>query len=173
MDVTKASPPREPDWTLIRQLYEKGEATVAEIAAAHGVTPWAIRKRRTAEGWPVRSPRGKARATGSGATMGAAGRRALIGRLLVVVDRNLKQMEMRMNSDEPGTAADRERETRAIGALTRTIGKLTELESGSTRATAAAPKSRSGSTTDDDEADRLRLEIAERILRLGERCRPR
>lgn len=172
MEATKASLEREPDWTAIRRLYEESEATVAEIAAAHGVTTWAIRKRRTAEGWPARSPTGGKRVARSAASDGATGRHELIRRLLKVVDRNLKQMEMRMKSEEPGTAADRERETRAIGALTRTIGKLTELEVENTRASAATSRSGYGSAND-DEADRLRLEIAERILRLGEQCRSR
>lgn len=170
MSVTKASRRREPDWTAIRQLYEDGGTTVADIAAAHGVTPWAIRKRRTAEGWPSRSAWGGTRAAGSAASAGARSRRALIGRLLKVVDRNLEQMEMRMESDQPATAADRERETRAIGALTRTLGKLTELEAEKSRARAAAPKPNAGTIADDNDADRLRLDIAERILRLGERC---
>jgi hypothetical protein len=76
---------------------------------------------------------------------------------------------MRMETDEPGTAADRERETRAIGALTRTIGKLTELQSESGTARGTSAKTNAGAKIDDSEADRLRLEIAERILRLGER----
>ena len=144
--------------------------TVAEIAATNGVTPSAMQRRRVAEGWPSRSSVQK-KASRSGRPT-SAGRSALISRLLKVVDQNLKLMEMSMLSDEPGTAADRERETRAIGTLTRTIGKLTELQSETDPARAATLKSRSGGSVDDSEADRLRLEIAERILRLGQRCQP-
>jgi len=71
-----------------------------------------------------------------------------------------------MGSEEPGTAADRERETRAIGALTRTIEKLTELQSDRDAVRANSAKVSSGSNLDEEEAVRLRLEIAERILRL-------
>ena len=168
MSATKASRRRAPDWVAIRRLYEEGGTTIVEIAATHGVTPSAIQKRRAAGGWPSRGPaRKKAAPSDRGAAAG--GRSALISRLLKVVDRNLKLMEMSMEADEPGTAADRERETRAIGALTRTIGKLTELQSETDPARAAALKSSSGDSADESEADRLRLEIAERILRLGQR----
>lgn len=140
--------------------------TVAAIAAAHGITTSAILKRRAAEGWPKRSatPGTRARPVQRAP---ATGRKMLIARLLRVVDRNLKLMEMHMDLGQPGTAADRERETRAIGTLTRTIEKLTELQAETDAARAASPKNSSGSPLDDSNADRLRLEIAERILRLG------
>src|SRR5690606_23066751 len=127
MSVRKASRRRAPDWAAVRRHYEEGGLTVAAIAAAHGITTSAILKRRAAESWPKRSasPRSMARpARGAPATGG----KMLIARLLRVVDRNLKLMEMHMDSGRPGTAADRERETRAIGSLTRTIEKLTELQ---------------------------------------------
>jgi len=76
---------------------------------------------------------------------------------------------MRIQTEDPGSAADRERETRAIGMLTRTIEKLTELQSQSDDTKTSSAKVSSGSHSDEDEAVRLRLEIAERILRLRER----
>ncbi len=168
MKSTEASPRRAPDWVAIRRLYEEGGTPIAEIAAAHGITASMIQKRRAVCGWPKRSRRtGSKPAKSAGDT--PAGRRALVSRLMKVVDQNLKLMEMRMEADEPGTAADRERETRSIGALTRTLGKLTELQAETDTARAAGSKSRSSGPADEGEADRLRLEIAERILRLGER----
>ncbi len=77
-----------------------------------------------------------------------------------------------MTSDDPGTAADRERDTRTIGTLTRTLGKITELQSDTKPAGCARPKSSAGAAVEDGEADRLRLEIAERILKLRERGQP-
>src|SRR5690606_37216429 len=120
MSATKASRRRAPDWVAVRRLYEEGRATIADIAALHGVTPAAVQRRRAAEGWAKRSagPRTRKR---PGKRRGGTGRRTLIARLRRVVDRNLKLMEMHMDSGLPGTAADRERETRAIGTLTRTI----------------------------------------------------
>ncbi|MCL4766447.1 MAG: hypothetical protein KJZ80_09460 [Hyphomicrobiaceae bacterium] len=173
MSGTNGSRRRAPDWVAIRRLYEESGTTVRAIAATHGTTPSAIQKRRLAQGWPKRSERSGAKITvGCGKSDGQSGRRALISRLLQAVDRNLELMEMRMDSDEPATAADRERDTRAIGALTRTLGKITELQSETDPARGAAPNSGSAIDLDDAEADRLRLEIAERILRLGERRQP-
>lgn len=164
MSQETASPRREPDWVAIRRLYEGREMTIAEIAASYGVSTSAIQRRRRAEGWIKRSLRGESRQ--SPVDVSAIDRSRLIARLLKVVDRNLELLEMRMGLEEPSTAADRERETRAIGTLTRTIEKLTELQSDRDAVRANSAKIRSGSTLDQDEAVRLRLEIAERILRL-------
>lgn len=171
MSGTKASRRRAPDWAAIRRLYEESEASVRDIAAKHATSVSAIQRQRQAEGWRPRSQTRAARGDADGGSGGC--RRALIARLLEAVDRNLKLMEMRMDSDAPATAADRERDTRAIGTLTRTLGKITELQSETDLPRGAAPKSRSGADLDDVDADRLRLDIAERILRLGERCQPR
>lgn len=164
MSQETASPRREPDWEAIRRLYEGREMTVAEIAASYGVSVSAIQRRRRAEGWTKRLLHSGSRRTPVQAI--AADRSRLIARLLKVVDRNIELLEMRMGSEEPGTAADRERETRAIGALTRTIEKLTELQSDRDAVRANSAKVSSGSNLDEEEAVRLRLEIAERILRL-------
>jgi transposase-like protein len=166
MDKAKASRRREPDWVAIRRMYEDGEKTIAAIAAEHGITPSAIQRRRAVEGWLKRSDKITKRRNSES---GDSDRKALIARLLKVVDRNLKLMEIQMESSEPGTAADRERETRAIGTLTRTIEKLTELQSEADVARSASRHSSGAISVDDSEADRLRLEIAERILRIGER----
>jgi len=167
MSARKASRQRAPDWVAIRRLYEESTTTIAEISKLNGVTPSAIRSRRLAESWkPRKKPGARAKPKRPRSTMDRGG---LISRLLKVVDRNLKLLEMRMETDEPGTAADRERESRAIGTLTRTIEKLTELQSEADTAPAKTAKTSSGTQIDDNDADRLRLEIAERILRIGER----
>lgn len=168
MSGTKASRRRAPDWVAVRRMYEEGGTTIAAIADAHGITPSAIQRRRAAEGWRKRSA-GQRQAQTAGTLGRGTGRKALIARLLKVVDRNLKLMEIHMESREPGTAADRERETRAIGALTRTIEKLTELQSEADVAQANSRNASSATPLDDGEAERLRLEIAERILRIGAR----
>jgi len=167
MDESKASRRRAPDWVTVRRMYEDGEKTIAAIAAEHGITPSAIQRRRAAEGWRKRSARSQTYNASS--DRGNSERKALIARLLRVVDRNLKLMEIQMDSGEPGTAADRERETRAIGTLTRTIEKITELQSEADVVRGASRNASGATSVDDSEADRLRLEIAERILRIGER----
>ena len=167
MSARKASRQRAPDWVAIRRLYEESTTTIAEISELNGVTPSAIRSRRRAESWKPRNKSGaRAKLKRPRSTTGRGG---LISRLLKVVDRNLKLLEMRMETDEPGTAADRERESRAIGTLTRTIEKLTELQSETDLTPAKTAKTSSGTQIDDNDADHLRLEIAERILRIGER----
>jgi hypothetical protein len=168
MSARKASRQRAPDWVAIRRLYEESTMPVAEIAELNAVTYSAIRNRRLAENWKPRSKKSRTKVAPArrGRTTGRSG---LVSRLLKVVDQNLKLLEMRMETDEPGTAADRERETRAIGALTRTIEKLTELQSEAVAAPAKPAKTSSGTEIDETDADRLRLEIAERILRIGER----
>ena len=161
-----------PDWVAIRRLYETGEGTVAEIAADNGVTASALRRRRVAEGWAPRPARPPPKVRGPRADRTVmkkpSRKQALLGRLLKVVDRNLKLMERQMNADEPGTAADRERDTRAIGTLTRTVSKITELQAETDASADAARDHRAGSAPESADTDRLRLEIAERILKLRE-----
>lgn len=90
-------------------------------------------------------------------------RSRLIRRLYGAIDRNLQQLEQRMTEDAPPTAADGERDARALGAAIRNIEKVTELEA----ATARDAQAGSGTAAlSSEDADRLRLELAERILRL-------
>lgn len=143
--------------------------TVSAIADLYGVSVSTIRKRRSADAWTKRSsvdnPASEATPNSAPDSMQ---RRTLLTRLLRAVDSNLKLMEKRMNSDDPGTAADRERDTRTISTLTRTIGKITELQADTDIAGDTAHSRSSRDVLTDHEADRLRLEIAERILRLRE-----
>lgn len=43
--------PRKPDWEAIEREYRAGQISVRAIAAAHGITEGAIRKRAKADGW--------------------------------------------------------------------------------------------------------------------------
>ncbi len=164
------APRRAPvDWAAIRQLYEAGEMTLAAIAEQHRVTTSALYRKRQAEDWLPRSSSGKVRNTRKPNKRSRRTRQEpLLERLFKVVDRNLRLMERRMDSDEPGTAADRERDTRTIGTLTRTIGKITELQAETDVAGDTAGRRRSRDINDNRDTDALRLEIAERILKLRE-----
>jgi hypothetical protein len=181
MSSAKACLRDPPDWPAIRRQYEGSSLSMAEIARRSSVSVSSVRRRRDAEGWTRQAgllpeppgARGKARRQTGGAARARPTKRQLIRRLLEMVDRNLKLLELRMTSEDPGTASDRERDTRTIGTLTRTLGKITELQSDLKPAGGAKPKSSAGAAIDDGEADRLRLEIAERILRLRERSQPR
>lgn len=164
MSDWKASRRQKPDWVAIRQLYEGTRTPLSDIATSHNVSLSAIKRRRLAEGWQKRSAKKSSETPKLAKQSEAADRSQLISRLLRIIDRNLELLEMRIQTEDPGTAADRERETRAIGTLTRTIEKLTELQSQSDARTSSTKLSFGNS--DEDEAVRLRLEIAERILRL-------
>lgn len=93
-----------------------------------------------------------------------ADRAELIRRLYAAIDRNLQALELRMTDDATPTAADGERDARALGTAIRNLEKVTELESGTERNTDTARER--AAPLSGDEADRLRLELAERILRL-------
>jgi hypothetical protein len=106
-------------------------------------------------------------------------RRALVRRLYTAIDTKLQQMERRMAHDmatEQGsadtTAADHERDTRAIGALIANLSRVTEIEADLERTpgTAAVPADRQAAQQAEhqlaDEAERFRREVAERLARL-------
>ena len=184
----------QPDWSEIRRLYLDGEFAIAAIAERHGVSAQRITRRAQRERWPPRpprhrnsatpKPRGKsdaksrskrpAIATGSTARSLRA-RRALVRRLYTAIDTKLQQMERRMAHDmatEEGssgtTAADHERDTRAIGALIANLSRVTEIEADLERipGTAAVPAAQQGDRQLADEAERFRREVAERLARL-------
>ncbi len=112
-------------------------------------------------------------------------RRQLISRLYRAIDTKLKLMERRMNSEIHAldalsgnsagpadesltlTAADHERETRAFGALVKTINSVrqmqAELEHLANANTTAAPSTADARLAAD--ADRYRRDIAERLAK--------
>ena len=113
-------------------------------------------------------------ATGSAARSLKA-RRALVRRLYTAIDTKLQQMERRMAHDmanEEGssdtTAADHERDSRAIGALIANLSRVTEIEADLERipGTAALPATQQADRQLADEAERFRREVAERLARL-------
>lgn len=123
---------------------------------------------------PKSRSRRSAGATGSAARSLKA-RRALVRRLYTAIDTKLQQMERRMAHDmateersSGTTAADHERDTRAIGALIANLSRVTEIEADLERipGTAAVPAAQQGDRQLADEAERFRREVAERLARL-------
>jgi type IV secretory pathway VirB10-like protein len=124
---------------------------------------------------PPKSP-SKRSATATGTTARSLkARRTLVRRLYTAIDTKLQQMERRMAHDmatEQGsadtTAADHERDTRAIGALIANLSRVTEIEADLERipGTAAAPIDQQAEHQLADEAERFRREVAERLERL-------
>lgn len=120
-------------------------------------------------------PASKDRGTAAAATTLKA-RRALVRRLYKAIDTKLKQMERRMAHDmattkgsSDTTAADHERDTRAIGALIANLSRVTEIEADLERHP-ASPAERQGVQHAErqlaDEAERFRRDVAERLARL-------
>jgi hypothetical protein len=97
-------------------------------------------------------------------------RATVVRRLYLAIDRNLSQLEVSMAKDEPASPADHERETRALHTIIRNVEKVSELETGKRKPATAKRTTGRDRLTDDPEL--LRLEIAERILRLRDRRAP-
>jgi hypothetical protein len=96
-----------------------------------------------------------------------AERNELIDRLYRLVHHNLKALESRM-SDETGTDADPERETRVIGNVVRNVEKLKELEAEQSKRDSVRPGQYHVTP---EEEDRIRRKVVAHILRLRERKR--
>jgi hypothetical protein len=101
-------------------------------------------------------------------------RRALVRRLYKAIDTKLKQMERRMAHDmatkdggPDTTAADHERDTRAIGALICNLSRVTEIEADLERFPGSStPTEQQGDRQLAEEAERFRRDVAERLARL-------
>ena len=113
-------PPGPVDWARIRQDYETGVKTVAALAAAAGLCSWQeLAQRAKREGWKRRHPaRPKAKNT-----------RDTIGRLKQLLQQRLADLEGQIGHiGEQATAAESERDIRAMNTLVRTLEKVLELE---------------------------------------------
>jgi transposase-like protein len=158
-----------------RRAYVEGTETVKEIGQRLGISASTVNRWRKQYGWPTRGPEGRRIRR---RPISLAARENLITRLYDALSRNLTQLETSMADDDAADGKDRS--TRALGAVARTMEKLKELEPGPDHAAAgAAPAPKSGraspGATGDaglDETERLRLELADRILKLRERGKP-
>lgn len=104
------------DWSAVRADYEAGELSLGEIAGRHGVKDHHIRYRREREGWRVRL----GRRTEPG---------ALVGRMLGLLDRQIRELERRMKDHgtmETGPGA--EKDVALLSNMARTLEKLLELD---------------------------------------------
>lgn len=181
----------EPDWPAIRRLYLEGKLSVASIAKQYGVSIRRIYHRGSQEGWPRRGqPAARRRdapalasavrpgrlkeSEAEAAAQSLRARRALVRRLYKAIDTKLQQMERRMAQDMAAdeqtsdtTAADHERDTRAIGALIANLSRVTEIEADIERTPgSASPADNRADRQLADEAERFRRDVAERLARL-------
>ncbi len=149
-----------PDWVLIEDLYRNSDQMITEIASLCGVSAPSISRRASNEGWP---PRGRRRS-------GIAPRPATIKeRLLIAMEKKLSQIEERLDEAAPSSLADSERETRELGSLARNLERLGAVE---TAKTGSRPeRTVTEQAKGEDDAERWRLELAQRIARLKEQLR--
>ena len=169
------APRRKVDWARLRHDYETTTEPATALAGRYGLAADTVRRRARRDGWqrsgqnrdgndlPAttnQSAGGKRRPK-----QGTASRATLIKRLYRTIDRKLAQLEQRMEHDADISSADHERETRAIGQLIRNLEQICDLEAAATEKAPSAAAQQHASHEDDD-AQRLRLELAERIVRL-------
>lgn len=143
------------DWRLIEAAYRSGRETTPEIAERFGVHRTTITARAKKCGWPTRQE-----------IYGDAGDKAgVILRFYRLIEIKLEQMELDMARSEERTAADNERETRALGTLIRNFEKVHGLE----RELGKDDDKRHGPGPEQHaEAEAIRRELAERLVRLRE-----
>jgi len=156
-------------WDEVRRAYVETSESVRDITARFGISRWSVHDRIKAENWPRRRATRKSSAQRplAAATLGM--RRRLIRRLFRILEGKLELMEKRMHTqlEDPEkaknvSAAEREREARAVATFVRSLDKVTEIAADLDRTT----DGRGESTNADElfaEADRFRRELAERL----------
>jgi hypothetical protein len=160
MTPTEPAARPAPDWAEVRRLSEeRRDLTCGAICERMGVSGPALRRRAARDGWQRRSTAAQRRAHKSHQT--------LRDRLYNAIELKLQQLEESMSQDEPKSPADNEREARALGSLVRHVEKVTELKINELDRASGQRQWRPQRLTP-DEKDRLRRELAERILRFAE-----
>ena len=164
-----------PDWAAVRHDYENGLETTKNIVAAHGISMTTLLRRARTESWTRRRSDEDIQKSSIKRQRGPSAReknKQLISRLLSAIERKLERIEGRLANAIEMTAADSEREARELGQLIRNFERLTTLDdqekAGRARAGngASVPKSKTVVSELNNDADRWRVELAQRIERL-------
>jgi hypothetical protein len=159
------------DWDAVRHDFLHSGMAQRRIAWKHGTSANKMRERQRAEGWervvpcvPLPTHWSGPRA-GEPPTPTQQRRGRLTKRLYAVLDAKLTELELRMaeRKDGPQSAADTERDTRTIVVIMQTTTKLAALEDA---ARAANKNANTNGARIDDDADRLRRDLADRLARL-------
>lgn len=156
----------------VEAAYRAGELTVAAIAARfeipeHRIYDWARDgdwPRRRPPSAPTRKSKGKSRSRAAGRNY-----KRLLARIYAALESTLTRMETDMTEAPPGSPADGERTTRTLQNMIRSVDKLRSMETAQHADTIAAA---GAAAVDTREADRLRLELASRLIKLCERRLP-
>ncbi len=149
---------RNIDWDLIAALYADHSLPLREIARRCGVHKGTISKRAFREGWPARGSRRRTPPQRAEYTV-------LIARMFRAIDRQMLEMEQRLETDpQQRNAAERERDARTLTTLTRTLEKLRDLQDKAARSRAETGAGDDGKEARDTEE--MRAELERRFTRL-------
>ena len=150
-------------WEAIARDYAANVLTIKDICALHSINPTTLHRRALKEGWINRAVM-----TDSPARRRTR-ERDLGQRLLDMLDRKMTQIENRATATSAEgaapTAADAERDARTLNTLVRLFDKLTTLRQ-KTEAAAKTAAPTANAERGDDDADRLRNALAQRLERL-------
>ncbi len=160
------------DWRLVETAYRDGDETLGSLSQRFGVAASTISRRAKRCGWRRRQARAVASEPTLVPTPADAGvdKRELVVRFYRLIKLKLEQMEedMARGGARPGkrTPADSERETRALGTLIRNFEKVFGLER---QGGSDGEQEHGGSGSERRaEAEAIRRELAERLVRLRE-----
>lgn len=148
------------EWREVEHAYCRTTEPVAKIAARFGVNTATINDHRKRNGWPPRRPKAVRGADGPVAVSHAD----LMTRFYGLISLKLEQMEEDMARSSERTPADNERETRALGTLIRNFEKVFGLE----QETSRDGKQNGDKPEGHAEAEAIRRELAERLVRMRE-----
>lgn len=167
--TTPTPSPPHPDLAAIEAAYADRSQTVASIAARYGLAVRDVTSMARTNGWTLRHP-----SPARGKSGRKSGRRRkpytrILARLYTVLERNLTRMEQDMDDSPEGSPADGERTTRTLQGMIRSVDKLRTMEA---RADAGSNATATDAAAAAREADRLRLELASRLIELCERRHP-
>lgn len=157
------------DWSGLERLCRETMLSLREISRVTKVPLSTLQEKASRNRWrsvagapvPARLPRARP------STLTA--RRTLVRRFYKAIDTKLRQMELRMateiaRGEETSSAADHERDTRAIGGLINQLGKISEFESDLDRPAGSSDDASAARLA--EEAERYRRALAERLERL-------
>ena len=169
------------DWDAVRHDFLHSGMAQRRIAWKHGTSANKMRERQRAEGWERVVPctplptRWSGPRAGEPPTPTQLRRGRLNKRLHAILDAKLTELELRMaeRKDGPQCATDTERDTRTLTAILQIITKLAALEDAARAAdkndkNATNTNENAGTTgaRTEDDADRLRRDLAARLARI-------
>ncbi len=171
------------DWVAIQHAYEETDLTIAQMQAVFGMSTSALYRRIRREHWRRRqdpdvgvrdmvqpvagAPMRSAMPT---TTAGLRSfRKGMIVRLYEAMERQLADIEQQQIGGLKLSGADRERQTRQMNVMTRSMEKLAEFhEQEASRETRGRKKADAKSEAQLRDPETWRLEIAKRITRIRE-----